>query len=131
MMRASIVSSCAWLCLVSCGTSSSGEAPDASSDAPQDTSPLCPDDVPQTCPSPIPSYKNDVAAIFTAHCTLCHSPTGVAGMSMTTYADVDAQLSAIFDQVYMCEMPPIGYPPLTTQERLALLGWLVCHAPDN
>lgn len=130
-MRAWILASGASLCLVSCGTSSSGEAPDASADAPQDTSSLCPDDVPQTCPSPIPSYKKDVAPIFTAHCTLCHSPTGIAGKSMATYADVDAQLSAIFDNVSQCEMPPKGYPLLTTPERLALLGWLVCHAPDN
>jgi hypothetical protein len=124
--------------LVACdaGSTAPADAHDAMSSDVEETSvdaaPLCPDDLPASCPSPIPSYKNDVAPIFAMHCTLCHSPTGIAANAPeTTYADVFAQASPILDQVYQCGMPPAGYPTLTTPERLTLLSWLVCNAPDN
>jgi hypothetical protein len=74
----------------------------------------CPNDLPASCPSPPPSYKNQVAAIIESRCVLCHNP------------------QTMLDQVYHCMMPPLdGGTMLPESERVALLGWLVCNAPDN
>jgi hypothetical protein len=35
------------------------------------------------------------------------------------------------NQVYACTMPPATAAKPTTQEREALLEWLVCGAPQN
>jgi hypothetical protein len=35
------------------------------------------------------------------------------------------------NQVYACNMPPGSAAQPTVQEREALLGWLVCGAPQN
>jgi hypothetical protein len=34
-------------------------------------------------------------------------------------------------QVNACAMPPADAGPLSTIDRTALLGWLVCKAPEN
>ena len=91
----------------------------------------CPDDFPRECPTPIPSYKAVIAPILVTSCTACHSPSGTAGHSETTYADVYAQRESILYWVNGCAMPPSTYRPLTTEQRVALLGWLKCGAPDN
>jgi hypothetical protein len=92
----------------------------------------CPNVRPTSCPSSVPSYKTDVAPILHSSCTLyCHSPTGIAGHSETTYADVYAQRSSINDQVNGCSMPPSNAAPLTTAQRSTLLAWLACDAPNN
>jgi hypothetical protein len=92
----------------------------------------CPNVRPTSCPSTVPSYERDVAPILHSSCTLyCHSPTGIAGHSETTYADVYAQRSSINDQVNGCSMPPSNATPLTTAQRTTLLAWLACNAPDN
>jgi hypothetical protein len=115
-----------------CSTSSPSSPPpgmDASADA--GPPPVCLSDLPAACPTPMPSYKTDVQPILATYCVTCHSPSGCCGYNEVTYAEVSAQASSILDQVYDCDMPPIGSPMLTTQERLTLLGWLVCKAPDN
>ena len=79
----------------------------------------------------MPSYQADVVPILQRACIPCHSATGIAGYDESTYAKVYPQRSAILDQVNACLMPPAGSPQLTTQERIALLGWLVCNAPND
>ena len=38
----------------------------------------------------------------------------------------------MLDQVYACAMPPSDAGvTLSLEEREALLGWLVCNAPNN
>jgi len=37
----------------------------------------------------------------------------------------------VLTQVYSCRMPQPGAAPLTEAERAALLGWLVCGAPND
>jgi uncharacterized membrane protein len=91
----------------------------------------CPNDLPMSCPSPTPSYTNDVAPLIQAHCVKCHSATGVEySRPLDTYAGVTAQ-TGVLDQVYSCRMPPAPETPLTSAERAALFGWLVCNSPQN
>ena len=93
---------------------------------------VCPQDLPAACPSSEPSYKLDVAPIFANRCTTCHSPDGSdSARDYANYASIFANRGAILDQVYACNMPPIGSAPPTTSERVTLLTWLVCGAPNN
>jgi hypothetical protein len=112
----------------------SSSSPVAPSDGGEQGSPgtgLCPSDVPATCPTPEPSYQNDVVPILKRDCLTCHGPNGIAGYDESTYTAVFNQRAPILDQVSACLMPQSGSPQLTTAERVALLGWLVCGAPNN
>jgi hypothetical protein len=117
-----------------------GSAADGAGACPADaaTPSACPSDLPSSCPTPVPSYRADIVPVLETSCLYCHNPKGFAGHSEATYADVYAQRSAILDQVYGCMMPPAtsctsgsSFAPLSRGEREALLGWLVCGAPDN
>lgn len=104
---------------------------------PHDAGVNCPDDVPTTCPSPAPTYSADVAPVIQRHCTLCHSPDGENQTpTLLTYGDVTAGAMAktahdVLVQIHACNMPPSDQPPLTSDERQAILGWIVCGANDN
>jgi hypothetical protein len=93
----------------------------------------CPRDLPMSCPMPAPSFSGQVHAIYQAKCQACHAPGGQEfNKPFTTLAEIHAEpLSTMLSQVYNCVMPKAGAPPLTTEERQALLGWLVCMEPDN
>ena len=93
----------------------------------------CPQDLPRACPSNEPSYQQDVASIFNKRCVVCHSPDGSDSQrDYASYAAIFANRGAILDQVYACNMPPGGTAAApTTPERVTLLTWLVCGAPDN
>jgi hypothetical protein len=115
--------------VAACGSSSSGGP--------------CPNDLPSSCPTPAPSYATDIVPIIQQSCFPCHATGGIeAGhFDYSTYAGLSAAASEVLTQVNDCLMPPsapipgsgvdAGTPPLTTEARLALLGWLVCGAPDN
>jgi hypothetical protein len=92
----------------------------------------CPNDLPASCASPAPSYQAKVAPIINLRCITCHSPGGQeASRPLQTYSQVYSERSAVLDQVYACNMPPVSAAQPTEQEREALLGWLVCGAPQN
>ena len=92
----------------------------------------CPNDLPDTCPADVPSYAGDVAPILSERCLLCHAPGGqVSNKPLDTYNHVYARRSAVLNQVHACNMPPSGEPQLTEDERIIILDWLVCGAPDN
>jgi hypothetical protein len=94
--------------------------------------PQCPNDLPGSCPSPAPSWSQTVQPVIQNRCQRCHSPTGTAkNRLLQSYSDVYAQRSSVLNRVYACTMPPGGEPQPTTAEREALLGWLVCGAPNN
>jgi len=95
--------------------------------------PTCLQDLPPACPSSMPSYQQDVAPIFTSRCVTCHSPDGSdSRRDYVNYPAIYANRSAILDQVYACNMPPGGAAAApTTPERVTLLTWLVCGAPNN
>ncbi len=92
----------------------------------------CPNDLPADCPSPAPTYTDDVAAIIEARCWECHGPGGAeqARHDFSTYDSVYAQRGSMLTQVYSCRMPPAEAAPLASDERAALLSWLVCGAPE-
>jgi len=102
----------------------------------------CTHDLPSMCPPVVPSYKSDIASIVARRCSPCHFPGGVevSVLDMSTYGGVVNAESAIVNQVAMCLMPPTeGIPSRAVQpapnlcdsERVALLAWLVCGAPNN
>jgi hypothetical protein len=73
-----------------------------------------------------------VAGIIGSRCVSCHSPGGQApDWPLITYDQVQALRSDVLGQVYSCYMPPSDGIPLDGTERQALLGWLVCGAPNN
>jgi hypothetical protein len=93
----------------------------------------CPDDLPPACPAPAPSYQAQVAPLLEARCVGCHGAGQVASNRLLdSYGSVFPQRAAVLRQTYACQMPPADAgAPLTLAERAALLGWLVCGAPDN
>ena len=92
----------------------------------------CPSDLPAACPSTVPSFVHDVSPVFQSACVQCHRAGGSAAeRPLTTYAQVASQRSAVLNQLYGCRMPPTDGTSLTPAQRLAVLQWLVCHAPEN
>lgn len=92
----------------------------------------CPDVQPSACPTPIPSFAAEVNGIIQQRCSTCHNPAGPnPDRVFTSYARIYAQRSAILDQTVACRMPPAGAPALTGPERVALVDWLACRAPEN
>jgi hypothetical protein len=100
------------------------------SPAPGDAGSTCPN-APTSCSKPIPSYSAVIEPILQQNCIPCHGPMGSAGYSEATYELVDKQVEPILSFVSGCMMPPSSYPPLTAEQRDALLDWLVCGAPNN
>ena len=93
----------------------------------------CPNDLPASCPTPTPSYSATVAAIIQDRCNGCHA-NGGPGQStedFSTYDQIHSRRGPMLTQVYSCLMPPPDAGQPTPAERAALLGWLVCEAPDN
>lgn len=92
----------------------------------------CPSDLPAACPTPVPSYQADIAPLIAVRCGPCHAAGGQAvDRPLMSYAAVYGSRSLVLNQVYGCVMPPAGAAGLQASERAALLGWLVCHAPNN
>jgi hypothetical protein len=96
------------------------------------TDATCPRDTPSSCPMPAPSYATDVAPILETYCNDCHSPTGQApDRPLQTYAEVFSRRTTVLSEVAGCVMPPPDFPQPTEAERVTLLGWLACSAPNN
>jgi hypothetical protein len=93
----------------------------------------CPDDRPTSCPNPAPSYAGEVSGIVSGYCAYCHGPNEIAVTAgqFTTYDQIYKDRQAILDQLVLCRMPADGGLPLPEEKRTALLGWLVCGAPNN
>jgi hypothetical protein len=94
---------------------------------------VCPRDLPNGCTTPAPSYATQIETIIHDRCFPCHDSTGEEGAShdLSTYAKVHAQFGSVLTQVYSCSMPPATAPQPTSDQRAALLAWLVCGAPDD
>ena len=121
------------LALVACGTGTRSSG-DASGDGDAAVDAGCPQDLPAACPASVPSFAATIDPLIESRCYPCHDKGGVGagnGNEFTSYASIYDHRSGILNQVYSCSMPQPGAPPLTSDERAALLGWLVCHAPNN
>jgi hypothetical protein len=118
--------------LVPLACSPSSSVPPAT-DAAGEASSTCPSDLPAACPSPAPGYDASVGPLLAGRCGGCHGDGGIEvnQHDLRTYDAVYRQRSSVLTQVYGCLMPPADAAPLTPGERAALLGWLVCGAPNN
>ncbi len=71
-------------------------------------------------------------AIVQSRCASCHAPGGLeATKPLLTYTQAYNLRTTILAQVSSCRMPLAGAPQLTPEERQALMGWIVCGAPNN
>jgi hypothetical protein len=93
----------------------------------------CPFDLPANCPVPPPSWSSQVQPLINQNCNPCHGEGGVEQrlFDFTTYGNVVNNRGSILTQVFACKMPPPDAAAPSQQERDALLGWLVCNAPNN
>lgn len=92
----------------------------------------CPNDLPMQCPSPAPSWDGGVRPLIDEFCVGCHQPGGVAfDRPFTNYQEVFGSRGVMEDQLYSCYMPPPDAGQLDESQRLQLLGWFVCGAPQN
>jgi len=92
----------------------------------------CPRDLPQSCPEDAPGYDGGIAELVRANCLICHAPGGISqDIPLGSYAQLHARRRDVLGQVYNCLMPQAPQPPLSSEDRKALLAWLVCGAPDD
>ncbi len=87
------------------------------------------------------TWSDDVAEIVYEKCTKCHHTGGVGPFSLTTYAEVSAVTSMMYDAINLDEMPP--WPPnndyqtyahdrsLTPTEKTTMLNWLTGGTPEG
>ena len=88
-----------------------------------------------------PTWFRDAQPIVSARCANCHTPGGIAPISLLSFAEVVAHKSAVRDQVANGTMPP--WPPgpgcntyrhdrsLPAAEKAALLAWIDRGAPQG
>jgi hypothetical protein len=113
------------------GSSADGDS-DAATSVDSDAEASCPQDLP-SCPSSPPSWASEVQAIINLRCNACHGVGGIeqSKWNFSTYQGVHNNFGSVLNQVYGCTMPPADAAAPTSDERLALLEWLVCRAPNN
>jgi uncharacterized membrane protein len=94
----------------------------------------CPSDLPSdaACASEVPSYAREVAPMIEQRCATCHYRGNTQSEDVfAEYGDVYSSRQTVLTRIYSCVMPPEGAPPLTPEERRAVLQWFVCGAPEN
>ena len=85
-----------------------------------------------SCPSQAPSYATQIQPIIQSSCVTCHySGNPSSRFDFSTYSAVNANRGPMLTQVYSCAMPPPDAGALSSDEREALMTWLVCGAPNN
>ncbi len=95
-----------------------------------------PEDVPSSCPTPAPTYSQDVLPILERTCLPCHSPQWPDEFNppdLAGYDRVYEMRGTVQYSIAGCWMPDeaAGGVPLTEPERQAIMGWIVCGAPDD
>jgi hypothetical protein len=94
----------------------------------------CPRDEPASCPgSGAPSYANDVAPLIQQYCVNeCHNAQGSAfDQPLMPYDNLFGRRQDALDQLYDCAMPMAPAPQPTLTDRVTILTWFVCGAPNN
>jgi hypothetical protein len=54
----------------------------------------------------------------------------MATRPLDSYDAIYRTRTTVLTQLVRCAMPPASEPKLSAEERAALLGWLVCGAPQ-
>ncbi len=94
--------------------------------------PDCPKDEPASCPTDVPSYATVVAPLIQQYCGSCHDASGsAADEPILTYAGLFPRRLDALDELYECEMPMLPAPQPTLADRVTLLTWFICGAPNN
>jgi hypothetical protein len=91
----------------------------------------CTATMPPSCTGPIPNYA-DVTPILEKSCIPCHpGPAGAPQWPLTDYGDIQPWAGVIEDEVCSNAMPPLdGGIAITASDRLTLLDWVQCNAPQ-
>jgi hypothetical protein len=78
-----------------------------------------------------PDYAQ-VTPILEKSCVPCHpGPAGAPQWPLTAYTDIQPWAGVILDEVCGNTMPPLdGGIPITASDRLTLLDWAQCGAPQ-
>jgi hypothetical protein len=98
---------------------------DAGTDAPPF---VCSVTAPSVCPDP-PTRYSDVAPIFHDKCVPCHFGAPGGPWPLQQYQQAVDWFDTIMGHMINCTMPPVEYLsilPMTTDERLAILNWILC-----
>jgi hypothetical protein len=94
--------------------------------------PSCSVTLPAACPEPAPSFAHDVAPIFASICATCHTPGKQSGtIPLDNYSQIYSRRGTILNQIYTCLMPPVDGPPVTNDQLMTIVNWLICEAPEN
>jgi hypothetical protein len=115
-----------------CGQSPAPWTPHLDGGATADAEPfVCTVTAPTVCPDPAPRYP-DVAPIFEERCAPCHYGAPGGPWSLRQYQQVADWYDTVRDHMINCTMPPVEYLPLlplTNDERVAILTWILCGLP--
>ena len=87
---------------------------------------------PTVCPEPPPRYP-DVAPIFEERCVPCHFGAPGGPWPLRQYQQAADWFDLIRDHMITCTMPPVEYLPalpMTNDERIAILTWILCGLPE-
>ena len=89
----------------------------------------CPVPLPTLCPSPSPRYA-DVAPVIARRCVVCHDGAPNGPWPLIDYQDVTDWWDTVRDDLIGCSMPPPdGGTSMTSEERTAILTWILCGFP--
>jgi len=116
------------VCLAGCESNPSVPPPiDAGGDAAADAGAfVCNVTPPTSCPDP-PLHYPDVAPIFQERCVTCHYGAPGGPWPLLQYEHVAAWYDVIQGNMLDCSMPPPeSLTPMTNEERVAILTWILC-----
>lgn len=120
------------LLVAACG--SSGSSPSRGSgdiDVASAIQTSCSSTTPPACTKSL--HFADVEPIFQKSCVSCHSgPSGPSGQwPLIVYNDIAPWAGAVQDQLCGNTMPPVdGGVPMAESDRLTILDWVACGAPE-
>jgi hypothetical protein len=85
---------------------------------------------PTVCPAPAPTWT-DVSPIFQNICVQCHNGMIGGPWPLMQYQHVADWRDLVRAMVIDCSMPPPDAGvPMTDEERIAILTWILCGAPQ-
>lgn len=116
------------LALVACGSSPTLESDDAKAESAIEAA--CTATTPPSCTS-TPHYA-DAVPILEKSCVPCHAgSTGAPQWPLTVYSDIEPWAGTMQDKLCAGAMPPAdGGIALAPSDRLTLLDWVQCGAPE-
>jgi hypothetical protein len=131
VLISSLATMAAGIALVGCSSGSSAPAND-DANVQKAIVKVCTATVPPNCDGgSIPHYAA-VTPILEKSCIPCHpGPPGDEQWPLTDYGDIQPWAGVIEDEVCSSAMPPLdGGVPISEADRLTILDWAQCGAPQ-